>query len=112
MSQDGFVLAHLLAHPKFNLNALPAALRAFDAVRRPFAQMVAERSMQTARLTIMQAPPFADLTAAQSMTGTAVTMAQLKEMAALVEETMDWMKGTSVAEECADVVQRFEQTLS
>ncbi|TFY67996.1 hypothetical protein EVJ58_g1294 [Rhodofomes roseus] len=44
--EDAFVLASLLAHPAVTDEILPHALRAYDEVRRPFSQWVADRSRE------------------------------------------------------------------
>ncbi len=42
--EDGVVLATILAHASVTLSNLPAALKIYDAVRRPFSQGVQKRS--------------------------------------------------------------------
>ncbi|KAJ7168315.1 FAD/NAD-P-binding domain-containing protein [Mycena crocata] len=44
--EDVFILCQLLGHPSTNLSNLEAVLQAYDAVRRPHANMVMERSFR------------------------------------------------------------------
>ncbi|KAG1776546.1 hypothetical protein EV702DRAFT_1109364 [Suillus placidus] len=48
--EDAFVLGRLLAHPLTTLDNVPAALKAYQDVRLPFAQFVARESARTGRM--------------------------------------------------------------
>lgn len=48
--EDAFVLGRLLAHPLTTLDNVPAALKAYQDVRLPFAQYVARESTRTGRM--------------------------------------------------------------
>lgn len=52
--EDAFVLATLLGHKLTNLSNVQTALRIYDAVRRPVAEEVAERSLINGRLFGLQ----------------------------------------------------------
>jgi len=48
--EDAFVLAQLLRHPSATLSTLPSVLSAYEQVRLPFANSVAEGSAESGRL--------------------------------------------------------------
>lgn len=61
--EDAYVLAALLAHPRTTRETLPVALKAYEAIRLPFAIDVQRRSSRSGRLLqLIEAPaegPFA-----------------------------------------------------
>ena len=51
---DGLVLAVLLASPHARIDTLPAVLRAYDTVRRPFSQDILQRSYDAGTMLCLQ----------------------------------------------------------
>src|ERR1700683_4364421 len=45
--QDAYLLATLLGHWRTTINSIPHALRAYDAIRRPFTNDIARRNRLT-----------------------------------------------------------------
>ncbi|KAG1719187.1 FAD/NAD(P)-binding domain-containing protein [Suillus lakei] len=58
--EDAFVLGRLLAHPLTTLDNVPAALKAYQDVRLPFAQFVARESARTGRMISVDTPSTTD----------------------------------------------------
>lgn len=56
--QDAYVLARILEHPSTNRDTLVRALEVYDAVRRPFAQMVAAGSEENGLAFTLSHPEF------------------------------------------------------
>lgn len=54
ISQDAYMLATLLGHPCTTLDTIPRALQVYNAVRRPYANQVAERSRVNGHYFTMQ----------------------------------------------------------
>ncbi|KAG0707357.1 hypothetical protein DFH29DRAFT_1076389 [Suillus ampliporus] len=54
--EDAFVLGRLLAHPLTTLDNVPAALKAYQDVRLPFAQFVARESERTGHIFDVDVP--------------------------------------------------------
>ncbi|TFY53781.1 hypothetical protein EVJ58_g9254 [Rhodofomes roseus] len=56
--EDAYLLATLLGHSKTNLSTLTRALKIYDEVRRPYAQLVAETSRECGMLFTFNYPGF------------------------------------------------------
>ena len=54
--QDAYLLATLLGHPKTTVSTLTSVLQIYDAVRRPYAQTVAETSRECGMLFTLNYP--------------------------------------------------------
>ena len=67
--EDGFILASVLSQPSVTRATLPAALQVYDAVRRPFAQTVQERSRENGDISHLRRCGWEDVSAAQSAAG-------------------------------------------
>jgi salicylate hydroxylase len=59
-TQDAFVLGRLLAHPLTTLDNVPAALKAYQDVRLPAAQLVARNSKHTGWMYQFNMPGYYD----------------------------------------------------
>ena len=68
--KDGFILASLLAHPSVKLADLPAALKAYDTVRRPFSLGVQESSRRGGLLHDLLRDGWETVTVEESAAGT------------------------------------------
>lgn len=58
--KDVFVLGRLLAHPLTTLDKVPAALKIYQDVRLPFAQLVARNSDRAGRMFQFNVPGYYD----------------------------------------------------
>lgn len=68
-SQNGFILAAILADPKVTLTNLAAALKIYDGLRRPFSQAMQRCSRGTGHLNHLLRAGWEDVTAEQSAAG-------------------------------------------
>src|SRR5882757_6703940 len=59
-TKDAFVLGRLLAHPLTTLDNVPAALRAYQDIRLPAAQLVARNSKHTGWMYRFNMPGYYD----------------------------------------------------
>ena len=57
-TKDAFVLGRLLAHPLTTLDTVPAALKAYQDVRLPFAQFVAREAERTGYMYEFDSPGY------------------------------------------------------
>jgi len=59
-AKDAFLLGRLLAHPLTTLDDVPAALKAYQDVRLPFAQFIARESDRTGHMFDFAMPEYYD----------------------------------------------------
>lgn len=97
-SQDGFILASLLAHPSATRDTLPEMLCTYDAIRRPFAQNVARGSDQNGQLVQLQRLGWENVSAEESAAG-GFAPEKLAEIADALDQSLSWtMKGSAMSE--------------
>ena len=93
-SQDGYVLATLLGDSRTTLSTIDRALRAYDAVRRPFAQRVAATSRENGLLYTLNFPGLTfDRPVARA---DREDLARLAEIRSRVETNWQWAWTTTI----------------
>lgn len=94
--EDAYVLGRLLAHPATDLSNVTDALRIYDAVRRPVASDVVERSLKVGLLYELVAEAFPSGTDAAK-----VHAGDRDELQKVAKEIMDmWVRqNASIPEE-------------
>ena len=102
--EDGFVLAAALGAPGVVRETHPAALRAYDAVRRPRAQAVQRRSRANGELSHLRAGAWAGVSAETSAAG-GFEREKLVQVGQEIARMMDWAVDGSVMEDRERVVE-------
>ncbi len=111
LRQDAYILARLLARLDTDRSALPAVLRAYDEVRRPFSQNVAKCSYTTGKTVHFDTPPFVDFTEEQSATGSALSHEQLQQVGVAVARAADWRNASTIEEETEAAFRKLDESL-
>ncbi|KAI0820279.1 salicylate hydroxylase [Trametes gibbosa] len=92
--EDAFVLARLLTDPRTTRDTLPRALRAYDSVRRPFAQRVQDGSRENGLLYTLNYPGLAfDGPVAEDHDASAEKLAQIRTR---IQQNWEWAWETTV----------------
>ncbi|KAF8229500.1 FAD/NAD(P)-binding domain-containing protein [Tricholoma matsutake] len=96
--EDAFMLATLLGHPLTTLDTVSRALGIYDAVRRPIAMDVAERSLINGRLFGLQLPgvPLDE------------DPTRLPELGEAIKDNWKWTWLTTVDDDVKEAVRRLE----
>ncbi|KZT64400.1 salicylate hydroxylase [Daedalea quercina L-15889] len=101
--EDAYLLATLLGHPKTTLSTLARALQIYDAVRRPYAQNVAETSRECGMLFTFNYP---GLSSRDIQTG---QMAEkLRAVAETIQRKWSWAWDSTLDGDLARAVRMLE----
>ena len=95
--QDGYVLATLLGDARTTLSTTDRALRAYDAVRRPFAQWVQEVSRENGLLYTLNFPGLAFDRPVRRSDGE--DAAKLDEIRSRIVRNWQWAWNTTIDED-------------
>ncbi|PIL34424.1 hypothetical protein GSI_03199 [Ganoderma sinense ZZ0214-1] len=104
-SEDGYILATILAHPSVTLNNLPAALAVYDDVQRPFSQSVLHGSDRNGMNFQLRRAGWENVSAEDSKAGRYAP----ELLAAVGEEVIKqvkWAYETNIEDDRARVVER------
>ena len=96
--EDGFILASVLSQPSVTHTTLPAALQAYDDVRRPFAQTVQERSRENGDISHLRRCGWEDVSAAQSAAG-GFPREKLVRVGEEIDKMMNWAIDGTITED-------------
>ena len=96
--EDGFILASILSQPSVTRATLPAALQAYDDVRRPFAQTVQERSRENGDISHLRRCGWEDVNAAQSAAG-GFPREKLVRVGQEIDKMMNWAIDGTITED-------------
>ncbi|KII86084.1 hypothetical protein PLICRDRAFT_309836 [Plicaturopsis crispa FD-325 SS-3] len=104
--EDAYILGRFLAHPSTTLKNISAVLRAYDEIRRPFANSIVSRSRSAGHLYMFSEPGYYD----------GVDRAHEKEkldaIAQAIAEAWAWQKGGGVATEWEAAETRLKEMAS
>ena len=104
--EDGWVLANVLSHPAVTLATLPAALKIYDDVRRPYSQGIAAGSAQNGSNFHLCRAGWEDVSVEDSMAGR-----YPRELLGVLGEELrkqtSWMYDSSILDERAVLVERL-----
>ncbi|KAI0642064.1 salicylate hydroxylase [Trametes meyenii] len=89
--EDAYILAELLGDPRTTHATLERALKAYDAIRRPFTQSIQERSRANGLFITLSHPGF-EFNACQNQSD----QVRLKETARLMKENWEWAWKTTI----------------
>ncbi len=104
--EDGYILATVLAHPSVTLANLPAALKVYDDVRRPFSQSVQEGSNRNGMNYHLRRAGWEDISKEDSSAGRYPPELVGRLGEELVKQT-GWMFESSILDERASVEKRL-----
>ncbi len=106
--EDGFVLSLILSHPSVTLSNLPAALKIYDDLRRPFSQGVQRGSERNGENYHLRRPGsgWENITAEDSRSGR-YPREWLKDIAEDVQAQMRWTFEANVEDDRARVAERL-----
>jgi len=110
-TEDGFVLAALLAQPETTTKTLPTALQVYDEIRRPFSQDIQCRSLAAGQLGTLNNAELLDVTEDQSFAG-GISLDALKRVDAELEELYDWTWTTSAMDDRDRAVKLLKEKLA
>ena len=103
--EDGWVLAMILSHPAVTLANLPAALKIYDDIRRPFSQGVVRGSANNGTNYHLCRAGWENVSAEESREGR-----YPRELLGMLEEEllkqMRWMYETSILDERAALLEK------
>ncbi len=105
--EDGWVLAMVLSHPAVTLANLPAALKIYDDVRRPFSQGVQEGSARNGTSYQLCRAGWEDVSVEDSSAGR-YPRELLSVIAADVNKQTRWLYETSILDERGALSERIE----
>ena len=107
--EDGWVLANVLSHPAVTLATLPAALKIYDDVRRPFAQDVQRGSEANGGTYHMRRPGsgWENVSAEESHAGR-YPRELLGVVGLEIQKQTRWLYETTVLDERVGVLERLE----
>ncbi|KAH8104119.1 FAD/NAD(P)-binding domain-containing protein [Cristinia sonorae] len=94
--EDAYILSELLAHPNTTLTTLSYALTVYDAVRRPFAQRVAEKSRENGILFTLNFPGLGFDPSKPEESNEDTKMRRLSEIYLKIRKNWEWAWDTTV----------------
>ncbi|KAH9926277.1 FAD/NAD(P)-binding domain-containing protein [Epithele typhae] len=100
--EDGFVLSEVLAHPSVTARTLPAALAAYDTVRRPFAHAVQRASDETTETYQLRRAGWEGVTVEESAAG-GFAAGRLAAVAEKIYGMSDWALRSGIMDDSRDV---------
>ncbi|KAI0824329.1 FAD/NAD-P-binding domain-containing protein [Trametes gibbosa] len=109
--EDVILLARLLGQPAVKPDNITIALKIYDQLRRPFAQMIARRSLQNGDLHNLTAPTLNAVTPEMSATGSGFTREQLDMVGETLERLKDWRRGTTIEEDCQTALRLLSEQI-
>ncbi|KAI0714577.1 FAD/NAD(P)-binding domain-containing protein [Earliella scabrosa] len=109
--EDAYMLAQLLGRPDVDRRTLPDALRAYDEVRRPFSQNVAQCSDMGGKTMQLRSPEFVALTGEESATGDALSPEQLREIGVAIEQASEWRFASTIEEDKVYAFRKLEEAI-
>ncbi|TFK48376.1 FAD/NAD(P)-binding domain-containing protein [Heliocybe sulcata] len=98
--EDAYLLGTLLGHPHATRTTLPAALAAYDRVRRPFAESVQRKSRENGRLFTCRR---------HDLHGADVDEGVLRDLGERIRVNWKWAWETSVDGDVGRAVEMFER---
>lgn len=110
-TQDGLILAAILAEPSVNLENVNCALKVYDTVRRPAAQEVQRLSEANGMLYQLRGAGWEKVTVEQSHAG-GIPLEKLVTVGKEVEDQMAWMLKESVMEKRDMAIAMLKQELA
>ena len=87
------------------------ALRAYDEVRRPFSQNVAQCSDMGGKAMQLRSPEFAELTVEGSATGNMLSPEQLRQVGLVLERASEWRFASTIEEDKACAFRKLEEAI-
>ncbi|KAI0637653.1 FAD/NAD-P-binding domain-containing protein [Trametes polyzona] len=110
--EDVVMLARLLGQPALTRATIPAALKIYDELRRPVAQMVARLSLHSGNLHNLTDPELDGITPEQSASGKGFTHEQLEKVGETLEKLKSWRWGTTIEKDCQTALERLQEAIT
>ena len=104
--EDGWVLAMILAHPAVTLGKLPAALKIYDDIRRPFSQGVVRGSANNGTNYHLCRAGWENVSAEESREGR-YPLELLGVLGEELRKQTSWMYDSSILDERAVLAERL-----